>query len=52
MSQTAKVTWVQPRVLEKSQVADLRSKLGLWADKVHKVGDMAVGQAPELLAQA
>lgn len=34
VSQTIHVSWVQPRVLDKSQIASVNSKIGKWLNKV------------------
>ncbi|KAL7412136.1 hypothetical protein BDY24DRAFT_393375 [Mrakia frigida] len=39
ISQTATITWVQPRVLDRSQLEALVSRLTEWTDKVGKVGE-------------
>lgn len=34
VSQTIQVSWVQPRVLDKAQIASITEKIGSWANKV------------------
>jgi 26S proteasome regulatory subunit N9 len=48
---TAKITWVQPRVLDRDQIDGLRQRLAEWCGKVAKVGDSTITNAPELFVQ-
>ncbi|EGG01686.1 uncharacterized protein MELLADRAFT_50027 [Melampsora larici-populina 98AG31] len=41
VSGTAKITWVQPRVLSRSQIEGLKVKLDEWTNRVMKVGEHA-----------
>lgn len=43
------ITWVQPRVLDKEQIANLRELLGNWSEKVKSSVYMVEDQVPELL---
>ena len=48
----ADVTWVQPRILSREQIASLASRLHNWSDSVSSLVTTMRGQAPELfLAQ-
>jgi len=37
VDQNVRVTWVQPRVLDKTQIANLRDRLLEWSKEVHQV---------------
>ncbi|KAH9821006.1 hypothetical protein DFH28DRAFT_951221 [Melampsora americana] len=41
VSGTAKITWVQPRVLSRTQIEALKVKLDEWTNRVMKVGEHA-----------
>lgn len=41
MSRTVRITWVQPRVLDKQQIQALQRKLEAWTERVTRVGDYA-----------
>ncbi|SCZ89428.1 BZ3500_MvSof-1268-A1-R1_Chr9g10407 [Microbotryum saponariae] len=51
VSSTTSISWVQPRVLDKVQIAGLRDRLAGWTDQVTGVGEFTQSQAPELFAQ-
>ncbi|KAM0752324.1 PCI-domain-containing protein [Meredithblackwellia eburnea MCA 4105] len=52
VNSTVSVNWVQPRVLDRMQIDDLRKRLGDWSDRVSLVGDLAQAQGgPELFVQ-
>jgi 26S proteasome regulatory subunit N9 len=51
VSQTTKITWVQPRVLDRKQIEGLRQRLEEWSAKVEKVGQATITNAPELFVQ-
>ncbi len=52
-AQTASITWVQPRVLDRQQIEALRDRLSGWCEKVKDVAEFVKSQtAPELLAGA
>lgn len=42
------VTWVQPRVLEKAQLARLSERLGEWRERVSEAHLYVEEQTPEL----
>ena len=42
------VTWVQPRVLENSQLARLNERLGEWRGRVNEAHIYVEEQTPEL----
>lgn len=50
ISQTATVTWVQPRVLDRSQLEALARRLTEWTDKVGKVGEVSPVVIPVALS--
>jgi 26S proteasome regulatory subunit N9 len=47
---TVHVTWVMPRVLDKSQLQELATRFGDWATKVSKTKDYMQEQNPALMA--
>lgn len=50
---TIRVDWVQPRVLDRAQIDELRARLATWCDKVETVSSYVKDQtAPELLGAA
>lgn len=49
VDQMVNVTWVQPRVLDKTQIQTLRELLGNWGEKVKSSVYMVEDQVPELL---
>jgi len=49
VNQVVRVTWVQPRVLDKDQIKSLRELLGIWSEKVKSSVYMVEDQVPELL---
>lgn len=51
VSSSTSISWVQPRVLDRTQIAGLKDRLADWSDKVQAVGDFTQQQAPELFAQ-
>ena len=48
VDQTLTVDWVQPRVLDQSQMRHLSTRLGEWAAKVDETGKFIEGQTLEL----
>jgi 26S proteasome regulatory subunit N9 len=52
-ARVARITWVQPRVLDRPQIEALHGRLTGWCEKVKEVGEFVKGQtAPELLGSA
>lgn len=51
ISQTASITWVQPRVLGPEEIDGLRARLDDWSKKVAGIGERSIGKAGELLVQ-
>ncbi|KAH7911865.1 hypothetical protein BJ138DRAFT_1149655 [Hygrophoropsis aurantiaca] len=49
VDQKAQITWVQPRVLSRTQIGDLASRLGVWIDKLATVEQR---MAPEISVAA
>ncbi|KAH8114835.1 hypothetical protein DFH11DRAFT_1854667 [Phellopilus nigrolimitatus] len=49
ISQTAQITWVQPRVLDRTQIGTLADRLKTWTDKLKTVEQRI---APELLVSS
>jgi 26S proteasome regulatory subunit N9 len=50
VDQTVRFTWVQPRVLDKTQIATLQTRLNQWTDQVHQTVVFMDNETPELLA--
>lgn len=46
VDQRAHITWVQPRVLSRDQIAQLSQRLASWGEKLHRVEERI---APEVL---
>lgn len=46
-AQLAKITWVQPRVLDKSQLEALQQRLNAWVGRVEEVAQFVKGQTRE-----
>lgn len=51
-AQLAKITWVQPRVLDKPQLNALQQRLNAWVGRVEEVAQFVKGQTPELFITA
>ena len=51
VDQTVRITWVQPRVLAKDQIDELRLRLDDWSKKVLTVGERTAVGAQELMVQ-
>lgn len=52
VASTVHVVWVQPRVLDRSQVGSMREKLGAWLDKVNQTIDYLRIKGTEGAAEA
>lgn len=51
VSSTTSISWVQPRVLDRTQIAGLKERLTTWSDRVMGVGEFTQQQGAELFAQ-
>ncbi|KAN0065350.1 26S proteasome regulatory subunit [Thecaphora frezii] len=51
-AQVARITWVQPRVLDRRQIEALQNRLNAWCQKVQQVGEFVKNQTPELFVTA
>jgi 26S proteasome regulatory subunit N9 len=49
VAQKVRFTWVQPRVLEPDQIAELNSRLGGWAQAVGETTKYVTNNAPDLI---
>jgi len=49
VDQKARITWVQPRVLSRTQIGEMATRLGAWIDKLGSVEDRI---APQVSATA
>ncbi|GAA97254.1 uncharacterized protein L969DRAFT_84311 [Mixia osmundae IAM 14324] len=49
VSQTATITWVQPRVLDKAQIDGLRVRLTDWCGRVTAVGQVAAAASKDIV---
>lgn len=47
IDQTLRVTWVQPRVLQKEQVALMTERLGSWCETVNSTLHFLENETPE-----
>jgi 26S proteasome regulatory subunit N9 len=47
-AQLAKISWVQPRVLDKGQINALQQRLNAWVSRVEEVSEFVKGQTREL----
>ncbi|QRV87792.1 26S proteasome regulatory subunit rpn9 [Ceratobasidium sp. AG-Ba] len=50
VSETANITWVQPRVLSRPQLAQLAARLDEWCDRIDALDSFVQLQTPELFA--
>ncbi|KAF8680861.1 hypothetical protein RhiXN_04326 [Rhizoctonia solani] len=50
VSETATITWVQPRVLSRSQLSQLATRLDEWCDRIDALDSFVQNQTPELFA--
>jgi len=48
----ARITWVQPRVLDRRQIEALQERLNEWCSRVQNVAEFVKGQTPELFVTA
>jgi 26S proteasome regulatory subunit N9 len=48
VDETVRVTWAQPRVLDKAQIVALRDQMGAWAAHVDRTSAKLEANAPEL----
>jgi len=48
---TVRFSWVQPRVLDVTQIVNLRDRLKHWSSKVHETANYLQENAPQLLEQ-
>jgi 26S proteasome regulatory subunit N9 len=51
VAQIVQVDWVQPRVLDKKQIDEMRVRLSVWKEKVGQVVDLMQNETPELFVQ-
>ncbi|KAK0543718.1 26S proteasome regulatory subunit [Tilletia horrida] len=51
-AQLARITWVQPRVLDRRQIEALQERLNQWCERVQSVAEFVKGQTPELFVTA
>lgn len=49
-AQVARITWVQPRVLDKPQIEALQARLNAWCDRVEEVTQFVQEQTREFLS--
>jgi 26S proteasome regulatory subunit N9 len=52
INQAATFTWVQPRVLDLSQLRDIHARLGTWLSLVETTTTKLTTTAPELFVHA
>ncbi|CAE6511057.1 unnamed protein product [Rhizoctonia solani] len=50
VAETATITWVQPRVLSRSQLSQLATRLDEWCDRIDALDSFVQQQTPELFA--
>ncbi|CAD6962587.1 unnamed protein product [Tilletia controversa] len=50
--QVARITWVQPRVLDRRQIEALQQRLVQWCERVQSVAEFVKTQTPELFVSA
>ncbi|KAE8221797.1 hypothetical protein CF319_g4899 [Tilletia indica] len=51
-AQVARISWVQPRVLDRRQIEALQERLNQWCERVQSVAEFVKGQTPELFVSA
>jgi 26S proteasome regulatory subunit N9 len=49
VDQKVHVTWVQPRVLDREQIAIMKKKMDAWAEDVSKIEQLVEGKAADIL---
>ena len=49
VNRCAMLTWVQPRVLTRLQVAGMQKRLSVWCHDVNRVEQLVMKQAEEIL---
>ncbi|KAH9476676.1 putative 26S proteasome regulatory subunit rpn9 [Psilocybe cubensis] len=47
VDQKVLITWVQPRVLSREQIAGLSNRIGEWVDKLNKVATRLASEVPQ-----
>ena len=50
MDGAAEIAWVQPRILDRSQIGSLATRLHSWSDSVSNLVTSMRAEAPELFA--
>ncbi|KAF1352323.1 hypothetical protein BDV97DRAFT_144189 [Delphinella strobiligena] len=50
VAEVARITWVQPKVLDKAQIEGMRNRLREWDDGVNKLGNWIEGVGKEVWA--
>ncbi|XP_028397288.1 26S proteasome non-ATPase regulatory subunit 13-like [Dendronephthya gigantea] len=49
VNKIVKISWVQPRVLDRKQISNMKDRLSEWCDKTKNTSYMVEDQVPELL---
>lgn len=49
VNQVVQISWVQPRVLDRKQISNMKDRLSEWCDKTKNTTYMVEDQVPELL---
>jgi len=49
VEQTVRIKWVQPRVLDKNQIGNMRDRMSDWAKEVHQIALYVEQNAPDLI---
>ena len=50
VAEVARITWVQPKVLDKGQIVNMRERLRAWDDGVNKLGNWIESSGQEIWA--
>ncbi|KAG9660137.1 hypothetical protein KCU76_g19615, partial [Aureobasidium melanogenum] len=50
VAEVARITWVQPKVLDKGQIINMRERLRAWDDGVNKLGNWIESSGQEIWA--